>query len=61
MPNPGTIIHKTYKGKELEPIKALAEGRFSYKGKTYETINELGTHIRGGKPTWAYAFFGLTK
>lgn len=61
VPAAGTVIHKTYKGKELEPIKALAEGRFSYKGKVYETIHELGTFIRGGKPTWAYEFFGLTK
>lgn len=56
-PKVGEIVHKTYKGKELPEIKALAEGRFSYKGKTYETLSDLGKFIRGGKPTYGPTFF----
>lgn len=56
LPVPGTIINKTYKGKDIL-VKVLDIG-FEYDGKVYKTLTKIAKEITGSH--WnGYLFFSL--
>lgn len=56
LPVPGTIINKTYKGRDIL-IKVLDIG-FEYNGKVYKTLTKIAKEITGSH--WnGFAFFNL--
>lgn len=58
LPEPGSIITKTYHGQSLE-VKVLENG-FEYQGKTYKSISRVAMDIVK-RPISGYVFFGLCK
>ena len=55
---PGTVLHRTFKGKEIR-LLVLEEG-FEWEGKHFTSLSAAATHIAGSR--WnGWAFFGLKK
>lgn len=58
IPPAGSIISKTYRGKQVE-VKVLENG-FEYKGKFYKSISRVAMTITNRQIS-GYVFFGLIK
>lgn len=54
LPMPGTVITKTFKGKQLE-VKVLEKG-FEYNGKPYPSLSRIAKEITGVHQS-GYVFF----
>jgi hypothetical protein len=55
---PGTVLVRVWRGRAYK-VQVL-EGRFSYGGRTYESLSEIASSITGAKWSGA-AFFGLQR
>ena len=58
LPQPGTILTKTHKGKEIA-VKVLDDG-FEFDGQYYKTLSAIAKKVTG-KQWNGFAFFGLAK
>lgn len=56
LPLPGSIITKTYKGRNVE-VKVLHKG-FEYKGKPYRSLTQIAREITGVHQS-GFVFFGV--
>ncbi len=59
LPSPGTVITKTYKGRELRVV--LREDGVEFDGAMYPSLTALAKHVTGSKSINGKLFFGLTK
>lgn len=59
LPNPGSLIKKTYHGKELV-VKVLADG-FEFHGKRWKSLSGIAEHVADGQSRSGFDFFKLNK
>lgn len=56
-PSTGTVLHRSYKGKDLE-VRVLADG-FEFEGETYSSLSALAKRITGYPAISGPVFFKL--
>lgn len=58
LPAVGSVISKTYKGRELQVTRL--EDRFEFEGRSYPSLSRIAREVIGGAQVNGFAFFGLT-
>jgi hypothetical protein len=57
LPLPGTILTRTYRGRQIE-VKVMPQG-FEYEGESYRSLSAVAKVVTGSH--WnGHLFFGLT-